>query len=101
MQYNTGFVYLLRFDRPISQRHTTQHYLGYTKDLAARIQSHQLGCGARLCAVAKERGISFEVARVWCGGRELERKLKNQKNGRRLYHGQRVQGAVEIPAAHY
>lgn len=86
-----GYVYLLHFDRPISDGHTTQHYLGYADDLAHRIQVHTRGryngggngC-ARLCEVAKARGISFTVARVWWGDRSLERRLKSRKNARRL-----------------
>lgn len=86
-----SFVYLLHFDRPIAPgRHTTQHYIGHADDLARRIDSHRRGryqdgsgC-AKLCAVAKERGIGFRVARLWRGGYELERRLKGLKAGRRL-----------------
>ena len=82
--FTSGFVYLLHFSKPISPKHTTQHYIGWASDLATRIQSHRLGHGARLTAVAHERGIPFKVARVWLGGRGLERQLKNRKNGPRL-----------------
>ena len=84
MSNRDGFVYLLHFEQPIAKGHPCQHYLGWTKDLAARIQAHRLGHGARLTAVAKERGIGFQVARVWRGSRVFERKLKNRKNGRCL-----------------
>ena len=78
-------VYLLHFSEPIAPgRHTTQHYLGTAEDLDARVAQHLAGTGARLCAVAKERGITFTVARVWDGGRELERQLKDRKEGPRL-----------------
>lgn len=80
-------VYLLHFDRPIAPgRHTCQHYLGTADDLAVRIQQHEHGGqhAARLCQVAKERGIRFTVARVWQGGRELERQLKRRKDAPRL-----------------
>lgn len=73
-------VYLIHFERPISDKHTTQHYLGYAKSLKSRIAEHKAGVGARLCQVALERGIGFEVVRTWEGGRDLERKLKNRKN---------------------
>ena len=79
-----GLVYLLHFSRRISQRHTCRHYLGWCKNLAERIQSHKLGHGARLTAVAHERGITFTVARVWRGDRALERRLKRRKEGPRL-----------------
>ena len=77
-------VYLLHFEEPISRRHTSQHYLGYAKDLNERLARHQAGDGCRLVQVALERGITFELARTWAGDRTLERKLKNQKNGPRL-----------------
>lgn len=79
-----GYVYLLHFARPISDRHTCQHYLGYTTDLPTRLCLHRAGSGARLCAVAKERGIGFTLVRVWRGDRTLERALKNRKNAPRL-----------------
>lgn len=80
----TAITYLLHFDRRISPSHTTQHYLGSADDLDARIWKHRHHPDARLLQVAKERGIHFTVARTWTGGRELERKLKNQKNAPKL-----------------
>jgi len=74
------YVYLLHFDQPISNHHTCQHYIGFADDLAVRIQRHQVGHGARLTQVAKQRGIGFKVARVWQGDRLFERWLKRQKN---------------------
>jgi predicted GIY-YIG superfamily endonuclease len=74
-------VYLLHFDRPISERHTTQHYLGFTEDIEERLREHRAGHGARLTQVANERGIGYIVVRVWeDGDRTFERKLKNRKN---------------------
>ena len=77
-------VYLLHFERPISNRHTTQHYIGYADVLQRRIDAHRAGRGARLVEVAAERGIGFQVARVWRGDRGLERQLKRRKEGPRL-----------------
>ncbi len=78
-------VYLLHFEQPISDRHTAQHYLGYTQKLSDRIEQHRRGQGSRLCAVAVERGIGFEVARTWSKGtRRLERQLKRRKSAPRL-----------------
>jgi predicted GIY-YIG superfamily endonuclease len=57
-------VYLLHFSQPIRPAHTTRHYLGYAKNLKKRIQQHREGKGSRLCQVALERGIGFEVAQV-------------------------------------
>ncbi|MBE9178628.1 endonuclease [Oculatella sp. LEGE 06141] len=76
--------YLLHFDRPISDRHTAQHYLGYSDNIENRITQHERGHGSRLCQVAKERDIGFIVAREWIGDRSLERQLKRQKNTPRL-----------------
>ena len=79
-----SYVYLLHFDRPVSNRHTCQHYLGFAEDLAIRLQRHKSGNGARLVEVALSRGIGFELVRVWRGDRHFERQLKNQKGGTRL-----------------
>lgn len=85
-----GIVYLLRFDRPISERHTTQHYIGWTENLPLRILSHRSHPDARLLQVAKERGIGFEIARAWRGTPADERYLKNLKSGPKLARGVKV-----------
>lgn len=78
-------VYLLHFDRPISDKHTTQHYLGSADDLFQRIGQQRAGTGARLCQVAKERGIGFTVARIWSNKpRAFEYELKARKNAPKL-----------------
>ncbi len=75
-----GDVYLLHFAAPISDQHTTQHYIGFALDLEARLDEHERGRGARLTQVARERGIVFQVAATWKGDRALERALKNLHN---------------------
>jgi putative endonuclease len=77
-------VYLLHFDSPISQLHTSQHYIGSCVDLDKRIAEHRSGMGARFCAVAKERNIGFTVARTWQADRAFERQLKRRKCARRM-----------------
>jgi hypothetical protein len=80
-------VYLIHFDTPVAPgRHTCQHYIGWTPgDILSRVAVHRTGKGARLTAVAVERGISFDVVRVWPDGdRELERRLKKRKSAPRL-----------------
>lgn len=84
-------LYLLHFHAPISDRHTTQHYLGFAdgelEDVLERLAAHAQGRGARLTEVAYERHIPFTLARVWLGKgavRTFERRLKNQKQGPRL-----------------
>jgi len=80
-----SFIYLLHFEQPISPNYTTQHYLGFAEHcLPARIQAHELGRGARLPQVAYQRGICFQVARVWIGDRSLKRRIKNRKASPRL-----------------
>ena len=83
------FVYLLHFHQPIAPgRHTCQHYMGSAEDVVERLLQHRAGAGAKLCKVAIERGITWELARVWDApageGRKLERKLKNRHNGKAL-----------------
>lgn len=79
-----GVIYLLHFERPISDAHTCQHYTGWALDLHTRIADHRAGRGARLTQVAVERGIRFEVVRTWIGSRDFERALKNRKDAPRL-----------------
>ena len=57
-----GTIYLLHFDRPY--RHA-RHYLGWTVDLAARLDQHLDGNGARLLEVITAEGIGFELVRTW------------------------------------
>lgn len=76
-----GVIYLLHFDRPVAEGHTTQHYLGWARKVGARVAHHRKGTGARLTQVAVERGIGMEVVREWAGTRDDERRLKNRKEG--------------------
>lgn len=78
-------VYLIHFWKPIAPgKHTAQHYVGSTDNLPRRIEAHRNGRGARLCEVAKERGIGFSVVRTWDGGRDVERRIKNWHNAPKL-----------------
>jgi len=75
-------VYLLHFSEPIAH---AQHYIGWAKDFENRLDHHCNGTGARLTQVAVERGIEIIVACIWDGkDKSFERRLKNQKNGRRM-----------------
>lgn len=76
-----GMVYLLHFER---RYHHAGHYMGWTTNLEERLKAHASGNGSRLVDVVTEAGIGWELARVWAGGRELERKLKAQHHGPRL-----------------
>lgn len=77
----TGTIYLIHFDSPLAH---ARHYLGYTKNLAQRLEAHRAGTGARLMQVVTERGIGWQLARTWQGGRTDERKLKNRKKASQL-----------------
>ena len=66
--------YLIHFDRPLGH---AQHYLGYARDVSARLADHRAGYGARLMQVVAEQGITWRLARTWPqGDRTLERRLK-------------------------
>jgi predicted GIY-YIG superfamily endonuclease len=70
-----GTVYLLHFDRPYQH---AKHYIGWTRDLEARLADHRAGSGSRLLAVLKAAGIGFQLARTWQGTRRRERQIKLQ-----------------------
>ena len=67
-------VYLIHFSRKYKH---AGHYLGWAKDIEARIGEHKNGTGARLTAVAAKSGIEFTLARYWPNAtRHDEYKLK-------------------------
>lgn len=48
----TGVLYLLCFrERLGTEKHSIKHYLGYARDLDARLQAHRAGQGARITEV--------------------------------------------------
>jgi len=77
-----GTVYLIHFDQAIADH--ARHYLGWASDLAARLEAHRAGRGARLMEVCKERGITWHVSRTWEGTRERERAIKDRAESPRL-----------------
>jgi hypothetical protein len=73
-------VYLLHFAAPLgNERKQAQHYIGTAENVGARLALHRGGRGAKITAAAAERGIAFDVVRVWVGGRDVERWLKRRK----------------------
>jgi predicted GIY-YIG superfamily endonuclease len=68
-------VYLLHFSKPYQH---ARHYLGWARDIAARVEEHQAGRGARLTAVAVAAGIELKLSRTWRGDRGRERQLKQR-----------------------
>lgn len=82
-------VYILHLDAPLAQGpdprtvrpRAAGHYTGYAARLQERLEHHAQGTGARFTQVCVERGITFQLARVFDGAdRAFERKLKNTKN---------------------
>src|ERR1044071_2073489 len=74
-------VYLIHFSEKL---HHAQHYIGFVfGDLEQRIALHKSNQDAKILAAVNDKGISWEVVRVWeDGDRQLERKLKNYKKAR-------------------
>jgi putative endonuclease len=54
--------YLIHFDEPIGN---AQHYLGFAPDLQGRMKKHRTNKGAKITAIANNRGIAYRVVRVW------------------------------------
>jgi predicted GIY-YIG superfamily endonuclease len=75
-------VYLIHFERPY---HHARHYVGYTNDLADRIEQHRAGSGSRLLRAVSAAGIGFQVAWIWrSGSRRFERMVHRRKNTPKL-----------------
>jgi predicted GIY-YIG superfamily endonuclease len=72
---SAGTVYLLHFDQPY--RHA-RHYVGWVLNVKRRLAEHEAGRGARLLVVAREAGITWQLARMWPGSRARERQIKRQ-----------------------
>jgi len=78
----TGTTYLLHFDRPYGH---ARHYVGWTQDLAARLQAHARGRGARLVQVVVKAGIGFRLARTWPESTRDREDLIKHAGGARRY----------------
>jgi hypothetical protein len=83
-----GTTYLLHFcdpqtGEPARYKHAG-HYIGWTQDLAARLDAHARGTGARLIEVITKAGLGFRLVRTWPGTtRDREDLLKHAGGGRR------------------
>lgn len=71
-----GETYLIHLNEPVAH---ARHYAGWHQHPDGRRNArHASGNGARLLAVAKARGITWQVVRTWPGtDRRFERRLKN------------------------
>lgn len=59
-----------------------KHYVGYCEDgkLAARLQRHRTGGGAKLLRACNAAGVAYDVVRAWPeADRTTERRLKARK----------------------
>lgn len=82
-------VYLIHFDAPLGDvsnpRGQARHYIGFTDDLAARLEAHRKGNGSAIMAAVGRAGIGWRLVRVWPDGdRAFERKLKNRHKAAQL-----------------
>lgn len=80
-------VYILHFDKPYWLN--CQHYVGYTKDLEARLAKHRAGNGSKLCRYAVNKGIQFSLVKVenyptQSEARKRERQIKRRGGGGKL-----------------
>ena len=82
MPRKTAYVYLIHFQE---KYHHAGHYLGYSKHIWFRINTHRANTGAKLLKAVNQAGIDWAVVRTWAvNSQELERKLKSLKNSPRL-----------------
>lgn len=79
MTGEVGTIYLLHFDRPLAH---ARHYLGWTRDLEARLARHRTNSRPKLMQAVREAGIGFRLARTWTGTRARERQLKQRGHAR-------------------
>ncbi|MBC8110275.1 MAG: GIY-YIG nuclease family protein [Verrucomicrobia bacterium] len=77
-----GSVYLIHFSEPYltATGREVWHYIGWAKNLMARLAHHRKGSGAKFLRAVNERGIHYEIVKVWEDEtKDFERLLKNRK----------------------
>jgi len=81
-------VYVLKLDQPLgNEKHYAQFYVGWSKNeytLAKRIEHHMQGRGSKFTQAAIAKGYNVEVVLTMEGGKDVERKIKNQHNTKRF-----------------
>jgi putative endonuclease len=98
---NQPCCYLLKLSKPLgTTKHSARYYLGSCTNLNKRIEQHKQGTAAAFTRAAKDKGICFEVVRVWTvktiqEARQLERNLKNYKNHAKLLHSKKFHNLVK------
>jgi hypothetical protein len=87
MPKHTTVCYLIHFITPLgnlnNKRGQASHYIGQSTALAARLEAHRLGYGAKIMAAVARAGISWSCVRTWEDGTS-ERALKALHNAPRL-----------------
>jgi len=88
-----GIVYLVHLSEPYvpypgaPAGSCFQHYTGFAeggpRELARRLAEHGTTHGAHVLLVARQAGLTWELARVWPGTRAYERSLKRRGSARR------------------
>lgn len=84
-----GFVYIIQFASPLGNaRHSATYYVGWARNVEARLRHHRNGRGAAITRAAAANGIGMEIVFSMPGTRADERRIKNQKNTRRWLNRQ-------------
>lgn len=82
LDLSTDGCYLIHADKPL---HHAQHYIGYSDNIAERIESHRKGKGSKLIAAFNKCNISWSVVHIWPSkDRSFERKLHRMKCSPRI-----------------
>lgn len=76
-----GTVYIIKF---VPAFKNCYGYIGWTRDLAARLMFHRTGKGAKICAAAVKAGCHLHLVYDTPGTRAMERKMKNWRNCRKV-----------------
>lgn len=79
-----GTVYIIRLDKPLSERHTSQYYVGWTCKFDKRMKHHAAGTGAKFLAAAKRKGIGWRVVFTMPGTPADEQRIKRWKSTRKF-----------------
>ncbi len=70
-----GTVYLVHLERAFEG---CRHYIGFTRNLDARMMQHRSGDGAQFLRRARAAGVDFDCVRTWKGTTSLERYAKSR-----------------------
>jgi putative endonuclease len=90
-------IYILEFEKPLGNaKHQARYYIGYCADgrLHERLKEHLAGTAAAITRACVERNIGFMVVATMPGNRSVERRLKREKNTRRIVERIQRQEAI-------